>query len=127
MCDAINSSRNGQCPSVTIGPVTLMMTGQKGLRMNNYGVWKCVNLINGDTVEKVEMVATSGKAVKAIVADRGHEVLKMERVATMDYFHRNDMREALSTMYIDEDVTRVVQLMELVGMFDGELVGMPNE
>lgn len=94
--------------------------------MSCYGVWKCVNLTNGDTVKKVEVVATSGKAVKAMAAANGCEVLKMERVATMDYFHRNDMREALSTKYIDEDVTRVLQLMELVGMFDGELVGMPD-
>lgn len=95
--------------------------------MNNYGVWKCVNLINGDTVKNVEVVSTSGKAVKAMVAANGCEVLKMDRVATMDYFQRNDMREALATKYSDADTSRIMQLMELVGMFDGELVGMSDE
>lgn len=130
MCDAINSSRNGHCPSGTIGPVPLMKTGQKGIKMSNYGVWKCVILTNGDTVKKVEVVATSGKAVKAMVAKNGDEVLKMERVATMDYFQRNNMREALTTKYSDVDTSRIMQLMEFGGMFDmldTELVGMPNE
>ena len=86
--------------------------------MSNYGVWKCVSLINGDTVEKVEVVSTSGKAVKAMAAANGFEVLKMERVATMDYFQRNNMREALTTKYSDVDTSRIMQVMELAGMFD---------
>lgn len=98
--------------------------------MNNYGVWKCVNLTSGDVVEKKEVVATSGKAVKAMVTANGGEVLKMERVATMDYFQRNDMREALTTRYSEADTSRIMQVMACVGMFDmfdTEIVGMPNE
>lgn len=88
--------------------------------MSNYGVWKCAILTNGDTVKKVEVVATSGKALKTMVAKNGDEVLKMKRVATMDYFNRNDMREALATKYSDADTSRVMQLMGLAGMFDKE-------
>lgn len=85
--------------------------------MNGYGVWRCINLTMGDMVKNVDVVATSGKAVKAIVNGGGCEVLKMERVATMDYFQRQDMREALRTKYDENDVSRLMQLFEMVGLF----------
>lgn len=85
--------------------------------MNYYGVWKCVNLTSSEVVEKKEVVAMSGKAVKAMIIADGGEVMKMERVATMDYFQRQEMREALCTKYDENDVSRLMQLFDMVGLF----------
>ena len=88
----------GTCPSCTIRPVQLMMTGEKGYFMKKYyGIWRVVlQTSSGETV-KQDVTAWSGRNARARIEKfyEGCEIFKMTRVAWLTGFSRAQLSAAL--------------------------------
>ena len=87
--------------------------------MAKYGVWRFVTLSENDEVSRFEVVSTSGKSAKVLAVEQyGGGIMSMKKICNLNGYNFQKVTDALRAVCSPEDASRVVQLLDLCGLFD---------
>ena len=97
-----------------------MMTGEKGLNMKRYGIWKITLVSDSGAVFICEITARSGKDARKRAESRyeGCQILKMERIKWLTDFYYAAMSALLLDSYPNCG-SSLLQILEDNGLFSG--------